>query len=700
MAEAVARDKRIREEQERASQITVTLDKAKPLEPISSDELQSIFKPGSPIIAATQEMLTAKAMVVNSVTDDRKKRGSAPIAASIQYIGTKSLSNSLSTTTLSDHTQHRHANAFERSILLWNALLTNVTTSPTAKKITQIVKEKAPVAAQAASDIAVYKVAPKVVDSAYWAAKKTATPAFQKWAKRLSPVFVLMAASSANSNLDQAPVPTAAFSSMSTEDAAGTVRIDLDSVPLSHCSENSPMLVEGILSTFKLTDSDTCRRVLQAVPKPSDSFTTYNKNISIKAHDDGSFEFRLLRFEETKQSRANWIAEEKNTSIFGSGKLRQSYLDIYRKERGLDPATAKDDFIFADRYISLQKSIRDGKEATVPQLNSDTLKRAERALSFRENNQINYMAFSPVTAKNYQAIVEGWLISGGDAKEPLPFAFFLSKWFLESGLGNNIHGAVALGLNQFTIATFLTSAKRDAGQLGLSKDRENAVRIWKKNNKNDSRTIHDPEFIVLYKKSAANVNKSATMGAMNTTVKINNIVSDLRNGEICLPDGRKNLQETDGYIGHFLAGNYKKVYQALCHTPDKKMSAIFSANGAIYRGNINLFEETRTKIVGEKTVRYRHQLSVSEFYHKLSHDFGFGTRILQPQVWSGKNRIEPGSLKYTLTDANTLGKEFKIVANETTKDNMLTMETRPNVGWIKDQYKGVGVEAIAQPKAL
>ncbi|PZP55197.1 MAG: hypothetical protein DI586_07595 [Micavibrio aeruginosavorus] len=184
------------------------------------------------------------------------------------------------------------------------------------------------------------------------------------------------------------------------------------------------------------------------------------------------------------------------------------------------------------------------------------------------------------------------------------------------------------------------------------------------------------------------------MGAMNTTVKINNIFADLRNGEICLPNGRKTLQETDGYIGHFLAGNYRKVYAALCHTPDKKMSEIFSPKGQIYQGNINLFEETRSKLVDDKTVRYRYQLSVSEFYYKLSHDFGFGIRELHPQTWSGKNRIEPGSIKYTLTTVNSIGKDFKLVANDQTRDNLLTMQARPNVGWIKSQYKGVGVESL------
>ncbi|PZP57203.1 MAG: hypothetical protein DI586_01020, partial [Micavibrio aeruginosavorus] len=292
IAVAIARDASVREERERASRVTASPKVLSEAEDLSFIGLEGIFKPGAPIIAATKKFFvgTNPEPLAKTAIDGKTTLVLAPPSREVQYIniahipgGNATLSNSLTAIVIPNSKQYLQPTRLENCVSFLNNMLITAATSPAAKKISQTVKEKGPAAAKVASDIAVYKVAPKVVDATYWAAEKSATPTFQKWAKRLSPIFALMATSSIDQNLDKTSPESAIYiAAMGKENAAATITIDMSAVPLSYCSKDSPMLVEGILSTFRLTDSDTCRRVLQAVPKVSENFTTYNKNISIK----------------------------------------------------------------------------------------------------------------------------------------------------------------------------------------------------------------------------------------------------------------------------------------------------------------------------------------------------------------------------------------------------------------------------------
>lgn len=595
-------------------------------------------------------------------------------------LNTSSTRYTFSAPLIPNHKQYARPNFFERARSQFNNLLSSATASPVAKNIQRSIEDFKP-DLDAASKVATYQVAPKIIDALYKAGQvvtnqiASRTPTQKKMITGFGAVFAVAAACSQI-------LPPAQSASTAPADAYetlpnGSVRIPMPAI--THCSPRNPMVVETELGTFVETDSVMCRRIMEAVPAPSAFYTQYNENIAVRALQDGSFVFRLVVFKEGTETFDKLLKENPKGTLFGTGKVRQAYADTYRFKINDTDRAVKDTFINVEKYTTAENAKRAGKPYSIQDLELGQADTVQKALKFRQNHQIESIANSPITAENYRAAIGGWLIS------PLPLHFFLGKWYRESTFNANAQNKAgsARGLNQFTIATFLTIVKKYGNTLGLDDLRDRVMTLSKKHGHNDKLTIHDPAFIKLFREESVNPNYSTAFGVLNTSSKAARMQDRVDAGNLSLPGGRTTLNVTDILLIHYFSDNMEIILNEINKGSTKPLHDVLPPG--VYAPNKNDIKN----------------LTAKEFYNKIARESGFGLREVNVRNFFKDDQGRQFAQNFKPVEAvQDIGTRFKIVANENTANQVTTLQARPNVNWIKSQYHGVGVEAIPAAPAV
>ena len=316
------------------------------------------------------------------------------------------------------------------------------------------------------------------------------------------------------------------------------------------CSARTPMLVRGDSYNFMIADQRLCDELMRVIPAKG-ATVKINDTISLRSNDDGTFHFTIT----DTRTRAECLTK-------ASPKRKAAFLETWARQ---------------------------GAQTGNPCTDS----------VYKENT---------ITSKNMNAMIEAWLYSGGQAQRPIPFSYFLSKWFLESRHGNLMDNPTtsAKGMNQFITATWVDQVLQHGERLGFDSVRNRLVSIaadigisekdLMSNAKNVRKLAKQKTVKTMHRQHTSDAFHSALLGSEYSLAGLLRLQDKFESGDIPHPlgAGRTEVTAKMGYICHMLGfDGCKDFFAAYAKNPNSTVKSVLDRGP--YARNSYMFEMSAFK---------------------------------------------------------------------------------------------------------
>lgn len=345
------------------------------------------------------------------------------------------------------------------------------------------------------------------------------------------------------------PAPSDVTVSASSEAGADAPSSALSAASLAsnfgQCSRQHPMLMDGTNYNFVIDDQTLCNELMAVIPAKGETIKL-NDTMSLKANNDGTFYFTI----HDTMTRAECLGK-------APAKFKKSFIETWARQG-------------AASGNPCQEGV------------------------FKENT---------ITSRNMNAMIEAWLYSGGQAGRPVPFTYFLSKWFLESRHGNLMSNpeTTATGMNQFVAGTWTDQVLKNGARLGYKPLRDKLVSIAARMGISEQQLMNDPAAVTklskqksvraLHRQYTADPFHSALLGSDYSLAGLLRLQDAFKSGRIAHPLGKGHTEVTPkmGYICHLLGfEGCSDFFAAYAKNPNQTAKSVLSRGP--YNRNAYLFE--------------------------------------------------------------------------------------------------------------